>query len=129
MAPLTLAAVLTAAAAVLLGIPFNFADIIVLPLLLDIGVDSGIHLVHRARADGSGRAPLLETSTAQAVLFSSLTTIASFGTLVISGHRGVASLGFLLVVGMVWMLAANLCLLPALLSLREGRRKQLVTAS
>ena len=59
-------------------------------------------------------------ATTQAVWYSALTTIASFGTLVISAHRGVASLGFLLVVGMVWVLAANLVLLPALIRLRRA---------
>ena len=59
--------------------------------------------------------------------FSALSTIASFGTLVISGHRGVVSLGFLLVVGMLWVLAANLYVLPALLALRERRRAALAS--
>ena len=49
MAPLGLASLLTVATAVLLDIPFNFANVVVLPLLLGIGVDSGIHLVHRHR--------------------------------------------------------------------------------
>ena len=53
LVPLGLAATLTVAAAVLFDIPFNFADVIVLPLLLGIGVDSGIHLVHRARLSGA----------------------------------------------------------------------------
>ena len=69
MAPLLLAGLLTSASAVLLDIPFNFADIIVLPLLLGIGVDSGIHLVHRARMRDTERDRLLETSTARAVVF------------------------------------------------------------
>ena len=49
MAPLALAALLTVATAVLLDLQFNFANVVVLPLLLGIGVDSGIHLVHRHR--------------------------------------------------------------------------------
>ena len=40
--PLALAAVLTSAAGVLLNIPFNYANVIVLPLLIGIGIDSGI---------------------------------------------------------------------------------------
>jgi hopanoid biosynthesis associated RND transporter like protein HpnN len=111
--PLILAAVLTAASAVLLGIPLNFADVIVIPLILGIGVDSGIHLVqrHRMRQD----ADLLQTSTARAVWFSALTTVASFGTLGFSSHPGIASLGQLLTLGIVLTLACNLIVLPALL--------------
>jgi len=118
MAPLALAGLLTAAAGVLVGIPFNFADIIVLPLLLGIGVDSGIHLVERSRQEGATADHLLETSTAHAVLFSSLTTIASFGTLAIASHRGMASMGQLLAIGVGLAVVANLVLLPALLELR-----------
>jgi hopanoid biosynthesis associated RND transporter like protein HpnN len=118
MTPLALAATMTAGATVVLGIPFNFADVIVLPLLLGIGVDSGIHLVERARLSGIGAANLLESSTARAVLYSSLTTIASFGTLGLARHRGMASMGLLLTVGIGLAVIANLVVLPALIELR-----------
>jgi predicted RND superfamily exporter protein len=125
LAPLALAALLTAATAGFLDIPFNFANVVVLPLLLGIGVDTGIHLVHRHRDTietiGHPEAPereLLTTSTAQAVLFSSLTTMASFGTMALSSHVGFSSLGKLLLAGVSYTLLANLVVLPALLSLR-----------
>lgn len=116
MAPLAFASLTTAAAAVLLGLPLNYADVIVLPLLLGMGVDSGIHLVHRFRHEPPDRAGVLHTSTARAVLFSALTTLASFGSLGFSSHRGMASLGQLLALGMTMMLVANLIVLPALLA-------------
>ena len=115
--PLGLATILTVATAVLLGIPFNFADVIVLPLLLGIGIDSAIHLVHRARASGDPSLNLLGTSTARAVAFSALTTIASFGTMGLATHRGLATLGQLLTIGVSFTLVCNLVVLPALLAL------------
>jgi hopanoid biosynthesis associated RND transporter like protein HpnN len=121
LGPLLLAVLLTQVATVPLPLSFNFVNVIVLPLLLGIGVDSGIHLVEQAGESGASSASLLESTTARAVLFSALTTIASFGTLMISGHRGIQSLGALLVVGMVFTVAANLILLPALLSWRDKR--------
>jgi hopanoid biosynthesis associated RND transporter like protein HpnN len=119
--PLMLASALTVAAAVLAGIPFNFADVIVLPLLLGIGVDSGIHLVHRARVIGEGEMNLLATSTARAVAFSALTTIASFGSLGLATHMGLATLGRLLTLGVGFTLVCNLIVLPALIRLRPRR--------
>jgi hopanoid biosynthesis associated RND transporter like protein HpnN len=116
--PLALATALTVAAAVLLEIPFNFADVIVLPLLLGIGIDSGIHLVHRARASGGVSINLLGTSTARAVGFSALTTIASFGTMGLASHRGLATLGQLLTLGVSMTLVCNLAVLPALITRR-----------
>lgn len=117
LVPLSLAALLTAAASVLLDIPINFADVIVIPLVLGIGVDSGIHLVHRYRYPDSAGEHLLETSTARAVLFSALTTIASFGSLGFSSHPGMASLGQLLTLGVTLMLLCNMVVLPALVPL------------
>ena len=62
-APLVLAALLAGASTVVLDQPFNFANVIVLPLLFGLGVDSGIHLVLRAREEGKVNS-LLMTSTA-----------------------------------------------------------------
>ncbi len=121
--PLLLASALTVAAAVLFDIPFNFADVIVLPLLLGIGVDSGIHLVHRARVGAPGDSNLLRTSTARAVAFSAMTTIASFGSLGFATHLGMATLGQLLTLGVGFTIVCNLIVLPALIPLRPGRPK------
>jgi len=123
---LLLAALLTAAASVILAIPFNFADVIVVPLLLGIGVDSAIHLVHRYRSEPERFAALWRTGTVRAVVVSGLTTVASFGTLGLQSHRGMASMGQLLTVGVVLMLLCNLLVLPALLA--AGRRPGSSTA-
>ena len=114
--PLLLAGALTGAASVLLHIPFNFANIIALPLLLGIGVDSGIHMVHRMRTAPPSGGQMLQTSTARAVLYSSLTTICGFGNLAASPHRGMASMGALLTVGIAFTLLCTLVVLPALMN-------------
>lgn len=124
LVPLCLAVLLTQVSTVLLPVSLNFANVIVLPLLLGIGVDSGIHMVQRASELGGDTKAMLHSTTARAVTLSAVTTVASFGTLSISGHRGVSSLGVLLTIGMLWTFAANLVLLPALLELRARRRRQ-----
>jgi uncharacterized protein len=120
MAPLLLSAAVLAAIGVIFNLPFNFANVLVLPALLGIGIDSGIHLVHRWRHMAGESDPLLETSTARGVVQSTLTTIASFGTLAISPHPGMASLGLLLTLGLSLILVANLILIPALVAGRRG---------
>jgi hopanoid biosynthesis associated RND transporter like protein HpnN len=115
--PVLIGAVLTAAFAVWLGIPFNFANIIALPLLLGIGVDNAIHVVRRVREAGARR--VLETSTSRAVAASSVTTVASFGNLAFSPHLGMASMGQLLTIGMVAVLVSTLVFLPAVLRALE----------
>lgn len=118
--PVGLAALYTAAASVAIGLPLNFANVIVIPLLLGMGVDSGIHLVHRARIAPLPGGNLLRTDTARAVLFSALTTVASFGSLSLSSHLGMASLGRLLTLGIALILVANLLVLPVAVALRRG---------
>ena len=112
--PLLLAALYTVAAMVALSMPFNFANVIVLPLLMGLGAANGIHLVSRAREEKSAAAAF-STTTPRAVIFSSLTTIASFGSLAVSGHRGTASMGELLVMSIGLTLICTLIVLPALM--------------
>ncbi|WP_425408926.1 MMPL family transporter [Hyphococcus sp.] len=119
--PLALAAVLTAATGVLLNIPFNYANVIVLPLLIGIGVDSGIHLVMRQRQIEAGEG-IYGTSTPRAVLFAALTTVASFGSLMLSPHRGTASMGELLSIAILFTLICTLIVLPAAFHYGDKKR-------
>jgi predicted RND superfamily exporter protein len=123
MYPLVLAAIFTGATAIILGLPFNFANVIVLPLLFGLGVASGVHLVIRSRHATNARA-LMQTSTPRAVLFSALTTIASFGSLALSGHPGMTSMGQLLTIAIVYTLVCTLIVLPALMTWVERRTAQ-----
>lgn len=120
MLPIAAATGVTAGATVLLGIPLNFANVIALPLLVGVGVDNGIHIVHRMRTEPPVHGQPLKTSTSLAVLASGLTTVASFGNLAFAAHVGIASMGQLLTLGMLVTLAATLVLLPALIRLRGG---------
>ncbi len=127
MAPLVLAAVLTAATGVIIGLPFNFANVIVLPLLIGLGVDSAIHLVMRAEhvaEAGENAEAVFNTSTPRAVIFSALTTIGSFGSLALSSHRGTASMGELLMIAIAFTLLASLVVLPGLMQLATAISKR-----
>jgi hopanoid biosynthesis associated RND transporter like protein HpnN len=98
----------------LLNIPLNPANMIVLPLLLGIGVDNGVHVVHDFRMQ-KGRYRI-SPSTASAILICSLTTMVGFGTLMIASHRGLQSLGRVLTIGISCCLFASLVMLPAWLT-------------
>ena len=120
LAPLGLAVLFTAASAVLLDLQLNFANVIVLPLLLGLGVSGALHVVMRWREEGES-GDLAATSTPRAVLFSALTTVASFGSLAISAHPGLASMGLLLSVAIFWSLVCSLLVLPSILALASPR--------
>ncbi|MEW5704455.1 MAG: MMPL family transporter [Pseudomonadota bacterium] len=117
LAPLGLAALLTNLLAVLFVVPLNFANVIVLPLLLGIGVANGIHFVLRER--NGIDVDVLHTSTPRAVLFSTLTTIGSFGSLMLSTHLGTASMGTLLTIALLLMMVCTLTLVPAFMAIRR----------
>ena len=112
--PLMLSLLITGASSVILDIPFNFANVIVIPLLLGSGVE-GIYLIHRFRNDPPPSGNMLETSTARALFFSTLTTILSFSALSFSSHRGMASMGKLLTICIGSLMITTLVFLPAVL--------------
>ncbi len=99
----------------LFNIPLNFANIIGLPLLLGIGVDSGIHIADRFRQEQQTKRNIFMTSSSRGVIVSSLTTICSIGNLAFSSHQGTASMGLLLSLGLASMMISTLLVLPALL--------------
>jgi hypothetical protein len=98
----------------LLKIDVNPANMIVLPLILGIGIDDGVHVVHDfRRRSGPYR---MSPSTASAVVITSLTTMVGFGSLMIVSHRGLQSLGRVLTIGVSCCLFTSLVMLPAVLA-------------
>jgi hopanoid biosynthesis associated RND transporter like protein HpnN len=124
LAPLVLAMSLTAAASVLLGIPLNFANVIVVPLLLGVGVHSAIIFFLRYWTEPPEDGNMLKTSTARAILLSTLTLLISTGSLAFSAHRGIASMGMILTICLAFLMLSTLILLPALLYLSRNRLKR-----
>ncbi len=113
---LLLAALLTGSVNVLLNNPFNFANVIALPLLMGMGVDSSIHIMQRLKSGLCSKMEILQSSTARGVFFSSITTLCSFSSLAFTPHVGTSSMGLLLAVGIFFTLACTLIVLPAFYS-------------
>jgi len=98
----------------------NFANIIGLPLLLGIGIDSGIHITDRFRQEHNSKKNIFMTSSSRGVFVSSLTTICSIGNLAFSSHQGTASMGLLLSIGLTSMMISTMLVLPAFLIWRDS---------
>lgn len=103
-----------------LNIPLNPANMIALPLILGLGIDYGVHIVHDF-LDQKGRYHMAP-STAVAVLVDSLTTIAGYGAMMIASHQGMQSLGRILTIGVACCTFSSLVILPALLTIFTSRR-------
>ena len=119
LVPLLVGSVWTLGMMVLFGVQFNMANLLFLPLIIGIGIDNGVHIVHSYRTTGKyeGESVPLARSTAKAIILAALTTIVGFGSLMISGHRGIYSLGLLVALGVGGVLIASLTTLPSLLAI------------
>ncbi len=99
------------------GVSFNSANIIVLPLILGVGIDSAIYIINRYRQGDENPAQVAASSAGIGVLLNALTILFSFGALMVAHHQGVFSIGAVMSLGMVASVAVFLAFLPALLTL------------
>ncbi len=113
--PLSLAALCLVGYTVIFDMPFNYANVIALPLIFGLGADSGIHIVERMRRRPEACEMFLRSGTIRGVFFSSVTTMLSFSNLAYTSHVGIASMGQLLSLGILLTLIGCLVVLPAFL--------------
>jgi predicted RND superfamily exporter protein len=92
------------------GSHLNLANFFAIPMLVGLGIDSAIHIIHRDREDRGNLAP-----TIRAVVFTALTTAIGFGALVFAEHRGMRSLGIAMAVGSVACMYVACVVLPTVL--------------
>lgn len=95
-----------------LGVKLSILNVVGIPILLGIGVDVVIHLLHRLREEGPGGVRRALATTGVAASVSTLTTILSFLSLLLAGNRGVRDLGTLVVVGLSAVFLASAIMLP-----------------
>jgi hopanoid biosynthesis associated RND transporter like protein HpnN len=117
LVPLVVGILLMVGGMWLSGISFNSANIIVMPLILGIAVDSGIYIINRFRQEDGDAATVIMSSTGLGVVYNTLTIMASFGALMVAHHQGVFSIGAVMSLGMVACQAAFVLVLPAVLTL------------
>jgi len=103
----------------LIGLRMNFVNIVVTPLILGIGIDDGIHIIHRYLEKKPKGVEDAIHHTGRAVVMTSLTTMVGFGSLVFAQYRGLATMGGLALLGVGLCLIASLTILPALLKITE----------
>ena len=128
--PLLVAAAVTLEICALFDFALNYANIIALPVLLGVGVAFKIYYVIEWRR---GEVNFLQSSLTRAVFFSALMTATAFGSLWMSSHPGMSSMGKLLALSLLCTLAAAALYQPALMGppLRstEGDRSQALGAA
>lgn len=81
------------------GMQLTVMNVMGLPLIVGIGIDDGVHIIHRWKYEGRGKIGVIFSSTGKAILLTSLTTMLAFGSLVFSVWRGFGHLGGALFLG------------------------------
>lgn len=104
----------------LLGMQVNFLNLIVIPLILSLGIDDGVHILQRYYEGGRHDLERSVEETGRAVVITSLTTMLAFGTLLFATFRGVREIGLVAIMGVGFALIASLLLVPALLRIAGG---------
>lgn len=102
---------------VLMGQPITAANAIAMPLVVGLGVDYAVHVVHRLRRVSVETAM---RTTGLAILVASTTTIAGFLTLCLAGNPAIAGMGLAAGIGITTCLTWTLFFLPALVGRSDG---------
>ena len=105
----------------LLGVDLNPANLIILPLILGIGVDNGVHVMHDYRRQ-SGHRYVSSPSMINSLILTSFTNMVGFGSMIIAPHRGLKSIGVVSSVGVGSCLLISVVVLPAIMTLISLRR-------
>lgn len=108
----------------LLDIRYTIINVIGFPLLLGIGIDDGVHVIHRYRVEGKAKLTYAVSSIGKAILLTSITTMLGFGSLMTSEFRGYIGLGLIVTIGIGLCFITSIIILPAILKVVWGGKKE-----
>jgi len=103
------------------GMQITVMNVMGLPLIVGIGIDDGVHIIHRWKKEGKGKVRIIFSSTGKAILLTSLTTMLAFGSLVFSIWRGFGHLGGALFLGVGACFLTTVLGLSGLIGLSERK--------
>ncbi|HDQ00583.1 MAG TPA: multidrug RND transporter [bacterium] len=106
----------------LTGQQFTVMNVMGLPMIIGIGIDDGVHIVHRWLHEGKGKVRTIFASTGKAILLTSLTTMLAFGSLIFSIWRGFGHLGAALFVGVAGCFLTTVLILPGIIGWMEKNK-------
>lgn len=98
----------------LADIPFNYANIIALPLIIGLSMDYGIWFGYR-RLELKNLSPWRVLQRAgRAIMLAAATTLAGLGAIMLARYQGISLLGVTITIGLCCCLAAALVVAPSL---------------
>ncbi len=108
----------------LTGQQITVMNIMGLPMILGIGIDDGVHVIHRWVYEGKNKIFTIFSSTGKAIMLTSLTTMMAFGSLIFSIWRGFGQLGAALFVGVGACFLTTIFILPGIIGFIEREKEK-----
>jgi hypothetical protein len=105
----------------LTGMKLTIMNFMGLPMIIGIGIDDGVHILHRWRHEGRGKIRIVYSSTGKAIFLTSLTTMLAFGSLIFSIWRGFGQLGGALFLGVGACFLTTVFVLPGIIGMLERK--------
>jgi predicted RND superfamily exporter protein len=117
MIPLIIGVVWMVGAMEILGLQITLLNIMAIPMIIGIGIDDGVHIVHRYQIEGRDEHKSVFASTGRAILLTSITTMLGFGSLWFATYRGLGSMGIALFIGVGMCFLATVIVIPVLIGM------------
>ncbi len=106
----------------LIGMQLTIVNVMGLPMIIGIGIDYGVHVVHRWRIEETGKVNKIFASTGKAILLSAITTMLAFGSLIFSIWRGFGSLGGAMFIGVGACFFSTFVILSGIIGFLERKK-------
>ena len=106
----------------MMGIDLNFMNLVVFTMVVGVGVDYGVYILHRSSEGGMSQFETGLVQVSKGVVLAVLTTLVGFGSLVLSGYPGLQSMGLVALMGVGFSALIALTLLPVLLRKRLPKK-------
>lgn len=119
LTPLCFGGLWMAGVCVLMSIKIDFFNIVILPALIGIAIDDGVHFMMRYQELGRGSVRRVMREVGVAIAMTSLTSMVGFGGLAITNYAGLRSIGHIAIIALLTSLIATLCIIPPILVLAE----------
>jgi predicted RND superfamily exporter protein len=122
LVPLAAGMVVTFGVMAIVGFPLNLFNVIVLPALIGMGVDDGVHFFDRWKENGRNSRKTF-SELLNPMFLTTFTTTLGYAGMVFAHHPGLRSIGLLAFLGMMLIWATTVYLLPAVLDFTSRKKK------
>ncbi len=102
-----------------IGLRLDFFNVVIIPVVIGIGVDAGVHFYRRYLERGEGSGGMVLRLVGSAVAMASITSMVGFGGLAITGQNSLQSIGWLALFGIGSTFLATVTVMPVLIHYAE----------